>query len=103
MITVFIYGVVYMILRVYCIFDKKGLNFGPPVCAMNDALAKRYFQELCSSNGSIYSKYPEDFDLYEIGFYDEDTAKLTSHESNLFITNATEFFQKSVDPNVSSG
>lgn len=88
-----------MILRVYSIYDKKGLHYGPPVCAMNDDLAKRYFQELCGSPGSLYAKYPDDFDLFEIGFYDEDTAKLTSHENNLHIMNARSLFP--VDSNSS--
>lgn len=62
----------------FCIRDAKAVNYGPPFCKGARGEAERDFTTLANDEQSQLSKYPEDFDLFEIGEYDTNTGKLTS-------------------------
>lgn len=60
-------------LKVYAIKDVKGA-FGAPFLALNDALAVRNVKtEVNGQKGSTLNLYPEDFELWLIGQFDEIT------------------------------
>jgi len=64
-----------MELKAYSVRDQKGEIFHPPFYKKTHGEAERDFMELCRDEKSMTHKYPEDYDLYFIGTYDDHTGK----------------------------
>lgn len=62
-------------LKVYSIKDTKG-SFYEPMLAQNDALAVRNVRGVVNSGKGLLAQYPEDFELWFIGEFDEVTGIL---------------------------
>lgn len=62
-----------MELRMYSIRDAKAEAFNPPFYKNTHGEAERDFQNLTRDEKSMVSLYPEDFDLYYVGTYDNIT------------------------------
>ncbi len=76
-----------MKLNVYAIKDIKLGKFAQPIIANNDEIMKRMLTAAVNSEEiTALREFPEDFDLYKIGEYSEETGKITSKVE--FITNA---------------
>lgn len=78
-----------MKVNIYSIKDTKLGKFAQPFNAPNDAIAKRMLNSTIKAGGNNIADYPEDFQLFKLGQYDEETGELTTE--NKFIANATEF------------
>lgn len=65
-----------MILKVYSVRDAKGEVFHTPFYKKTHGEAERDFLTLVSDASGTVSKYPEDFDLWFLGEYDDATGKL---------------------------
>lgn len=75
--------------NLYSMKDTKMGKFSMPFVAPNDEIAKRTLASTIKQGGTTISEFPEDFQLFRLGNYDEDTGDLTT--DNEFIANATEF------------
>lgn len=64
--------------KVYAILDTKAEAFGQPFFMLTDGLATRAFTNAAMNPEGEFIKYPLDYILYQIGEYDDATAKLTS-------------------------
>lgn len=73
----------------YSVKDTKLGKMGLPFIAPNDDIAKRMLAETMQNNDTTISKYPEDFQLFKLGEYDELTGELINNFN--FLANATEF------------
>ena len=62
-----------MILKVFSIRDAKAEVFNSPFFQKSYGEAERNFRQLVTDEKSMVSKYPEDFDLYYLGDYDDNT------------------------------
>ncbi|MEM2002680.1 MAG: hypothetical protein QXT77_08560 [Candidatus Methanomethylicaceae archaeon] len=62
-----------MVLKIYSIRDSKTEVFNVPFFNKTHGEAERNFRELVNDEKSRLSKYPEDFDLYYLGEYDDNT------------------------------
>ncbi|AXH78030.1 MAG: nonstructural protein [Microviridae sp.] len=67
-----------MELKMFSIRDSKGEVFNPPFYKKTHGEAERDFQTLCKDEKSTVNQYPEDFDLYYIGTYDDNSGKIQS-------------------------
>jgi len=67
-----------MQLKVFTIRDSKAEVFNPPFCKHTHGEAERDFTSVANDEKSMVSKYPEDYDLYHIGTYDDQTGKIES-------------------------
>lgn len=65
-----------MMLHIYAVLDRKAQAFGRPFTIQNDAMAIRAFAAAQSDPGSEISKYPEDFTLYSLGAFDDQTGEI---------------------------
>ncbi|AZL82864.1 nonstructural protein [Apis mellifera associated microvirus 23] len=65
-----------MMLKMFSIRDSKAEVYYSPFFAKSHGEAERNFRELTNDQKSTVSKYPEDFDLYYLGTYDDSTGKL---------------------------
>jgi len=61
----------HMNLRAYSIRDAKCEIFHPPWYAKTHGEAERIFAQSVNDEKTMLSKFPEDFDLYFVGEYDE--------------------------------
>lgn len=66
--------------------DTKSVSFGKPSAAVNTDVAIRECKILVNDPAStLVSTYPEDFELFKVGDYDEKTGSIKSDV--VFITN----------------
>lgn len=75
--------------QVYAVLDSKAGFFGQPFFAQNDGSAIRDFSDAVkdgSNPNNMWFKHPEDFSLYCIGVYDNQTAELAPCHPKALIT-----------------
>ena len=65
-----------MVLKTFTIRDSKGEFYSPPFFQKTHGEAERSFKQLVQDQQSQVSKFPEDYDLYYIGEFDDNTGKL---------------------------
>lgn len=88
-----------MKLKVYCVYDSKGENFGKPAFYDNRAEALRSWQEAIADAQCPYSKYPNDFTLFEIGEWDRMAGEFSLYEAKLSLGLAVEYKNSAVASN----
>ncbi|AAG45347.1 nonstructural protein [Bdellovibrio phage phiMH2K] len=66
-----------MQLKVFSIRDSKTGVYGTPFYQHTHGQAERSFQQLAKDPQSTVANHPEDFDLFHLGEYDDQTGKLT--------------------------
>lgn len=71
-----------MKLYLYAIKDAKS-TFMQPMADQNDATAIRNFQNACRQPGSLLASHPNDFALWNIGWFDNETGLLCDEGSGL--------------------
>lgn len=76
--------------RMYSIRDAKAEIFNPPFYKGTHGEAERDFRTLISDDKSMVAKYPEDYDLYFVGFYDDQTGKVEPLETPQHIIKAVQ-------------
>lgn len=64
-----------MIMNVYCVFDKKTSVFFPPFTSATDASVCRELTLQLRKGGPI-SEFPEDYELYCVGLFDDTDANI---------------------------
>lgn len=79
-----------MQLQVFSIRDQKAAAFGMPFFQKTKGEAIRNFQELSKDEKSLVAKYPEDFDLYHVGVYDDQTGLVKSLDTPQHVIKAVE-------------
>jgi len=82
-----------MILGVFCVFDSKALTYGMPFFTQNRGAAQRGISlQLRSDSKSMLAQYPEDFALYDMGTYDDDTGVFNTH-APVFVVGVSELIE----------
>lgn len=61
----------------YAVFDSKAAHYNSPWFMHNDQMAIRAFADIANDNKTVIGAHPEDYTLYNIGEYDNITAKYT--------------------------
>ena len=64
--------------QIYSIRDSKGEMFYPPFFQKTPGEAERALSQLVQDPKTIVAQYPEDFDLYQLGEFDDVTGKILS-------------------------
>lgn len=95
-----------MVIHYYAIYDRKARAFGELLsfASGEKEAARRWFRDIVLNEDpkNYLAKYPEDFDLYYIGFFDksqgEFVSEVTDAETGIasdvreFVMNAAVFF-----------
>jgi len=64
---------------VMCAVRDSAVNaFARPFCVPSTAVAIRGFRDEVNRKGSEMNNHPADYELFEVGMFDEDTATMTS-------------------------
>lgn len=70
--------------NIYSIYDNKTCVFNTPFFSMNNAAAIRTFSDAANDTQTNINKHPEDFALFHIGHYDEETGEISgTNHTNL--------------------
>lgn len=71
---------------IFCIYDSIGQYFTPPFFAINQGDAVRSVTCLVNSDQDVpICTNPNDFTLYEIGFFDDSSASIETHAQPQFM------------------
>lgn len=62
-----------MRLFVACVRDSAVNQYGAPLAFAAPGQASRYFADEVNKNGSEWNRHPEDYELFQLGYYDMDT------------------------------
>lgn len=76
-----------MKIKVYSIFDVKGGVYNTPFFQKEDGLAARAFADLANDPNTTVNRHPEDFSLFRIAEFDDNSGKIRS-EMPVHIANA---------------
>ena len=85
-----------MEMLLFSVKDNKAGIFKPPFAASTTVEACRSFKQACKDKTVQLSLFPEDFDLYQLGVFDDSTGLLygkniTNVKYPLFIVSAVSF------------
>jgi len=67
-----------MKIKMFVIFDTKAKFYNKPFLLQNDSIALRAFTDLANDPSTDVCKHPEDFQLFSIGEFDDETAGIKS-------------------------
>lgn len=68
---------------VYSVLDVGTSHYHSPYVARNDVEARRIFESLGSKGDSLLVKYPEDYQLFRIGSFDDSDGALEGQTPRL--------------------
>lgn len=68
-----------MIKFVFCVFDSKARVYAAPFLAPRREVAVRDFTRAARDPQLDIYRFPEDYSLYELGTFDDETAALSLH------------------------
>lgn len=77
-----------MLHKIFSIRDEKSKLFGTPFYKVTHGEAERDFKTIVNDEKTKINKYPEDFDLYYMGEYDDNTGKFDALETPQHMTKA---------------
>lgn len=83
-----------MEIRVFAVRDMKALAFLQPFFSQSSMSAIRAFGDACEQKDTPFNKHPEDYVLYEIGGYNDDTGMLTAVSPVRMLGCASDFLVK---------
>jgi len=79
-----------MITGAFSIYDSKAEYFSAPYFYKTNGMAIRAFTELARDANSTISKHPDDYRLFRVGDFDDDTGTLTSGTAPMLLATGTE-------------
>lgn len=77
-----------MQLKIYSIRDAKAEIFNAPFYKNTHGEAERDFSMLVNEEKSKINKFPEDYDLYHLGSFDDQTGKAEWNDTPQHVTKA---------------
>ena len=84
-----------MILKMYSVFDIKSKLYHPPAFCHNPGHATRMFTQQFSKPGSVMHDFPHDFQIFEIGEYDDSSGDIRGEKNPTLICSVADLIQPS--------
>lgn len=81
----------------YACFDSKVGAYMQPFFCRSKGEALRSFTTTVNDGQSMLSKFPTDFDLFEIGCFDDSTGRFEPHDALVPLGKAIEFKSQQAD------
>ena len=72
-----------MIVSIYSLFDTKAKAYAQPFFSLNDETAVRATAHLVNTKDHEISHYVEDYSIYKIGEFDDETGKIFTDAERL--------------------
>jgi hypothetical protein len=83
-----------MKLYTFSVMDLKAETFMPPFFMHNEKLAERAFGDAANEGEHMFSKHPEDYALYCIGTWDDDTGQFENYQTPKSLGIAAQYINK---------
>lgn len=84
-----------MTTKIICsVYDAKGAFYSTPFVALNEDIAARDFGAIVRDVNSLAAKFPEDFRLVVLGYFDDVTGELTAVDHPKFLVDAMSFIKE---------
>lgn len=77
-------------LKMFSVRDLKAGLYGQPFALANRAVAMRTFQSWVADPNSFFAKYPHDFELFEVGTFEQTTGLFTASPMPDYVGRAAE-------------
>lgn len=87
-----------MIQKVFAIRDSKAMAFLQPFYSISTGAAVRAFSDAVNEKGSNFAKHPEDYLLFEIGEFDDNTGDFTRIGVNKMLGAGSDFVVQASTP-----
>lgn len=78
---------------IFAIYDNKAGTWMDPFYAQNNAVARRTFTDACNDERSLFYKHPKDFELFQIGIWDDQKGTITPEETKDPMGTATDYLR----------
>lgn len=69
-----------MILNIFSVYDSKTKAYMQPYFSPTHGSALRAFTDEIANEQSLLAKHPEDFTLYHVGVWDDQTAQINPQD-----------------------
>lgn len=76
---------------IFSVYDMKSKVFSIPFFSVNQATALRDFERACRDVNSDLNAFPNDFSLYELGSFDDNTGLISTHTQPDYLALAAQF------------
>lgn len=86
-----------MILQVMAAYDKKARAYLQPFYSSHADVALRSFRQAANQPGHQVCEHPEDFALFHLGTFSDDTAMFTLHQNPVHVAEAINLKKGAVD------
>ena len=83
-------------MKVFTVYDLKSESYMPPFCVRAKGEAIRGFADQANDKNSAIGAHPSDYVLYELGDYDDRTAKFELLGDKLQVAVASDYVVQSV-------
>jgi len=80
-----------MVLKIYSVYDTKVEAYLQPFFMQTKAAAIRAWADAISDPNTQFNKHPNDFTLYELGQYDDQSGIITNYDVKIHLGNASEY------------
>lgn len=77
-------------LKCFAIYDSKANVYGRPFFLQSAGVAMRIFGDMANDQKDPVGHHPEDYTLFELASWDEDTGKFTQDGANRSLANGIE-------------
>ena len=79
-----------MKLKIYSIYDMAARNYNRPFYQHTKGEAVRSFTDLANDGESMISKHPQDYFLFELGTFEDESGAITTHDAPVKCISAQE-------------
>lgn len=79
-----------MKLEMFSVRDTKTGVFMNPFCCRTPGEAERSFKDTTNNPETMLCRYPEDYDLYAIGYWDDMTGKIENYDTPRHLVKAVQ-------------
>jgi len=83
-----------MLLNVYSIRDIKAETYGSPFYLSQDGQALRAFGDLVGDEKTSIHKHPEDYQLFKLGTYDDNSGRHTALDVPKYMSQGVDWTEK---------
>lgn len=77
-------------LKVFSIYDSKAAVYGRPFFLQSAGVAMRIFGDMANDEKEPVGQHPEDYTLFELASWDEDSGQFTQDAANRSLANGIE-------------
>lgn len=78
-------------MKIFTVYDAKAETYLQPFFSQNEATAQRAFQAAATDEDHDFSKFAEDYTLFEIGAWNDEGGEIKTLEAKKPLANAIQY------------